>query len=123
MRVKLREYRYLLFATTLILLGALTACQPAAAPAPTAPPAGATTAAGLPTLSVLAAESFIADMAQNVAGDRLNVETLMPPWPTRIITAYSDRHRLFASCCRFSRASLRLRWHRTIFLSRMHKPC
>lgn len=78
MCAKPRHYRYLLIATTLILLGALTACQPAAAPAPTAPPAGATTAAGLPTLSVLAAESFIADMAQNVAGDRLNVETLMP---------------------------------------------
>ena len=78
MSAKPRHYRYLLIATTLILLGALTACQPAAAPAPTAPPAGATTAAGLPTLSVLAAESFIADMAQNVAGDRLNVETLMP---------------------------------------------
>ena len=78
MRVKLRGYRYLLIATTLILLGALTACQPAAAPSPAAPPAGATAAAGMPKLTVLAAESFIADMAQNVAGDRLKVETLMP---------------------------------------------
>ncbi len=31
-----------------------------------------------PALIVLAAESFITDMAQNVAGDRIKVETLMP---------------------------------------------
>ena len=68
--------RHLLVTIIILLLGAVTACQPAAAPV--APLAGATAAAGLPTLTVLAAESFIADMAQNVAGDRLKVETLMP---------------------------------------------
>jgi len=43
----------------------LTACQPAA-----------NQTSGLPR--VLAAESFLADIAQNVAGDRLTVETLVP---------------------------------------------
>jgi len=28
---------------------------------------------------VLAAETFLADIAQNVAGDRLRVESLIPP--------------------------------------------
>lgn len=50
-----------------IVLGIpLSACQPAA---PAEPKSG---------LRVLAVESFIADMAQNVAGDRLTVDTLMP---------------------------------------------
>ena len=36
--------------------------------------------AGTPSqLRVLAAETFLADMAQNVAGDRLQVESLLPP--------------------------------------------
>ncbi|MGQ9827965.1 MAG: metal ABC transporter substrate-binding protein [Roseiflexus sp.] len=52
--------------------------EPTAAPAeptaaPTTPPV--TTA---PTLNVLAAQSFLADIAQNVAGDRLKVEALIP---------------------------------------------
>jgi ABC-type Zn uptake system ZnuABC Zn-binding protein ZnuA len=70
--------RYLLAATAMILLAALAACQPAATPAPVT--SQDTDAAGpaAPQLSVLAAESFIADMAQNVAGDRLSVQTLMP---------------------------------------------
>lgn len=34
---------------------------------------------GVPKLSVVAVESFLADIAQNVAGDRLTVETLLPP--------------------------------------------
>ena len=45
-----------------------SACQPASKPVRQA-------ASGL---KVLAVESFIADMAQNVAGSRLKVETLMP---------------------------------------------
>lgn len=58
-----------------------------AAPAPTAAPAAPaepTTApatpplAEAPTLKVLAAQSFLADIAQNVAGDRLTVEALIP---------------------------------------------
>jgi ABC-type Zn uptake system ZnuABC Zn-binding protein ZnuA len=32
-----------------------------------------------PTLNVLAAQSFLADIAQNVAGDRLKIEVLIPP--------------------------------------------
>jgi ABC-type Zn uptake system ZnuABC Zn-binding protein ZnuA len=77
MRTQSHHKRYLLVATIIVLLGALTACQPAA-PAPAALPTGATTAASAPALTVLAAESFISDMAQSVAGDRLQVETLMP---------------------------------------------
>lgn len=46
-------------------------CQPAAAT-----PAAADQASGMPR--VLAAESFLADIAQNVAGDRLKVDTLLP---------------------------------------------
>jgi manganese/iron transport system substrate-binding protein len=49
---------------------ALAACQPGAAQ--TQP------AASSSGLKVMAAESFIADIAQNVAGDRLTVDTLMP---------------------------------------------
>ncbi len=41
--------------------------------APTTPPL-----AEAPTLKVLAAQSFLADIAQNVAGDRLTVEALIP---------------------------------------------
>jgi ABC-type Zn uptake system ZnuABC Zn-binding protein ZnuA len=70
-------------------VGLLAACQPAATGGPqaTAGAAGDATgatgggtaanlAAGLPR--VLAVESFLADIAQNVAGDRLEVATLMP---------------------------------------------
>jgi ABC-type Zn uptake system ZnuABC Zn-binding protein ZnuA len=52
----------------LVAVSVLSACQPAAPPA-AAPP-------GVP--KVLAVESFLADIAQNVAGDRVKVETLMP---------------------------------------------
>ena len=55
----------------LILIAALmAACQPAG---PVAPSGGATTA-----LKVVAAETFLADIAQNVAGDRVKIESLMP---------------------------------------------
>ncbi len=47
---------------------ALSACQPA----PASNPSGA-------GVRVLAVESFLADMAQNVAGDRLKVDALIPP--------------------------------------------
>jgi len=43
----------------------LAACQPSAQPAASGP-------------TVLAVESFLAEMAQNVAGDRLKVESLIP---------------------------------------------
>jgi ABC-type Zn uptake system ZnuABC Zn-binding protein ZnuA len=57
-----------------LLGGLLTGCQ---TPAQQAGPAvGSPQAAGLPR--VLAVESFLADMAQNVAGDRLQVAVLMP---------------------------------------------
>ena len=51
----------------LLLALLLSACQPAN----THPSPG-------PGLKVLAVETFLADMAQNVAGDRVKVETLMP---------------------------------------------
>jgi ABC-type Zn uptake system ZnuABC Zn-binding protein ZnuA len=55
----------------LILIGALlAACQPASQ----AVPAGGAKSA----LKVIAAETFLADIAQNVAGDRAKVEALMP---------------------------------------------
>ncbi|MCL6542000.1 MAG: metal ABC transporter substrate-binding protein [Roseiflexus sp.] len=91
------------FALMIIVVLALSACggaQPApsggasptvapAAPtvapaAPTVAPAAPTVApttppmAMAPTLNVLAAQSFLADIAQNVAGDRLKVEALIP---------------------------------------------
>lgn len=49
----------------LLLAVILTACLPASAPAPSG-------------LRVIAIESFLADIAQNVAGERLRVETLLP---------------------------------------------
>ena len=84
------------FALMLIVALALSACggaQPAPSggvsptdvpAAPTAAPAAPTVApttppvAAAPTLNVLAAQSFLADIAQNVAGDRLKVEALIP---------------------------------------------
>jgi manganese/iron transport system substrate-binding protein len=85
------------FALMLIVVLALSACggaQPAPSggvsptdvpAAPTAAPAAPTVApttppvAAAPTLNVLAVQSFLADIAQNVAGDRLKVEALIPP--------------------------------------------
>lgn len=61
-----------LLIVALVLTG-LTAC---AAPVPVSQPAAATTAQA--TLNVLAVETFLADIAQNVAGDRLQVAALMP---------------------------------------------
>ena len=84
------------FALMLIVVLALSACggaQPAPSggvsptdvpAAPTAAPAAPTVApttppvAMAPMLNVLAAQSFLADIAQNVAGDRLKVEALIP---------------------------------------------
>lgn len=65
-------YRLLI---SLAMLAGLAACaapasQPAASPQ--------TAAAGGAPLKVLAAETFLADMAQNVAGDRLKVDSLIP---------------------------------------------
>ena len=58
--------RKALFLITLILL---TACSPASFQ-------GATPKPGLPR--VLAVETFLADITQNIAGDRLTVESLLP---------------------------------------------
>ena len=65
-----------LLIVALVLVG-LSAC---AAPAPVAQPAGAPAAPAnaQATLKVLAAETFLADIAQNVAGDRVKVDALMP---------------------------------------------
>ncbi|MGB9724088.1 MAG: metal ABC transporter solute-binding protein, Zn/Mn family [Chloroflexia bacterium] len=54
-------------ATLLLLLGLLLACH---GPAEEATP---------PPLRVVAVETFLADIAQNVAGERLRVESLLPP--------------------------------------------
>lgn len=58
-----RSVSWLLIA--LLVLAGVTACA-TPAPQPSAP------------LKVLAAETFLADMAQNVAGDRLKVDSLIP---------------------------------------------
>lgn len=52
----------------LALTLALCACAPTLTPAP----------AAASTLRVIAIETFLADIAQNVAGDRLKIEALMP---------------------------------------------
>jgi ABC-type Zn uptake system ZnuABC Zn-binding protein ZnuA len=41
-------------------------------------PAGDPTAVETGSLKILAVETFLADIAQNVAGDRVKVESLMP---------------------------------------------
>jgi ABC-type Zn uptake system ZnuABC Zn-binding protein ZnuA len=63
----------------LILVGALlAACQPAGQAA-IQPTSQATQSGGATTaLKVVAAETFLADIAQNVAGDRIKIESLMP---------------------------------------------
>jgi ABC-type Zn uptake system ZnuABC Zn-binding protein ZnuA len=62
-----------LFSVSLLALLVLSACQPAFA---TNPGSSQSTPDGLP--KVLAAENFIADIAQNVAGDRVKVDSLIP---------------------------------------------
>lgn len=57
-------------ATSILVFGVLVGAAACAPAAPTAPAA--------PALKVLAAESFLADIAQNVAGNRLRIETLIP---------------------------------------------
>lgn len=58
-------------------LSLLVACaSPAGSTSSTGAPPATQAAQGAPT--VLAAETFLADIAQNVAGDRLHVDALMP---------------------------------------------
>jgi ABC-type Zn uptake system ZnuABC Zn-binding protein ZnuA len=64
--------RYL-FSILLILLASCVVASPTPSATPSLTP---TQTPGLPR--VLAVESFLADIAQNVAGDRLTVETLLP---------------------------------------------
>lgn len=64
----MRAYRLLCVALALLLL---SGCG--AAPTPTKQ-----TAPGASSLGVLAVETFLADIAQNVAGDRLTVDALLP---------------------------------------------
>lgn len=67
---------------SLMVTISLVACGapvPTAAPAATAVPTAVAVGAAPPAnLKVLAAETFLADIAQNVAGDRLVVESLIP---------------------------------------------
>ena len=60
--------RYLLLTLIFLLTLAVSACSPQPVPQ--------SSQAGLPR--VLVVETFLADIVQNVAGDRLKVETLMP---------------------------------------------
>ena len=53
-----------------LLIAVMTACQPMGQVAPSG--------GSQPGLKVIAAETFLADIAQNVAGDRLKIESLMP---------------------------------------------
>lgn len=86
-----RSIRYLL---ALAVLVGVTACAPTPTPtrapvptplpptitaSPSVPPAmPSPTSAPAPSLKVLATVSFLADIAQNVAGNRLKVESLIP---------------------------------------------
>ncbi len=67
----------LLAVCLLLLSGAIAACQPSQA-SPAANQAGAAPSSAAGPLRVLAVESFLADIAQQVAGDRVQIETLMP---------------------------------------------
>jgi len=67
--VLLRRYAY--FGVVIFIALFTTACQPGAISSPVS--TGTT-----PSLRVLAAETFLADIAQNVAGNRLKVEALIP---------------------------------------------
>lgn len=58
-------------------IGCATAPAATFAPSPESQPANAASAAP-PALQIVAVESFLADIAQNVAGDRVQIETLMP---------------------------------------------
>jgi manganese/iron transport system substrate-binding protein len=60
--------------TLALVLAAVAGC----APAPMSAPAAAMPTQAPASLKVLAAETFLADIAQNVAGNRLKVEALMP---------------------------------------------
>jgi len=62
-----------LFSVSLLALLVLSACVPASG---TSPGSSQSTPGG--SLKVLAAENFIADIAQNVAGDRVKVDSLIP---------------------------------------------
>jgi len=57
-------------AFVIVLIALLAACQPTS---PVAQSGGAK-----PPLKVIATETFLADIAQNVAGDRLKIDALMP---------------------------------------------
>jgi ABC-type Zn uptake system ZnuABC Zn-binding protein ZnuA len=66
-----RNASILTLALTLASALALTSCR-----APASSPGGSAAASGAP--KVLAVETFLADIAQNVAGDRLKVDALIP---------------------------------------------
>lgn len=67
----------LIFIACLLPALLLGGCQASGA-ADNAPQAGTQAGAAASQPTVLAVESFLADMAQNVAGDRLTIDTLMP---------------------------------------------
>lgn len=63
----------------LILFVPGVGCTPAASPRTPLPTAVGPPSAAVPSLRVIAVETFLADIAQNVAGDRVKIEALMPP--------------------------------------------
>ncbi len=65
--------RFGLFGVLVLLLGGWLGACAAPTAAPPAPPTGTPI-----SVKVLAIEGFLADIAQNVAGERVQVETLMP---------------------------------------------
>lgn len=70
--------RFVWFVLAIVLAGWMTAC---AAPAQTSIPLGVTARSAPARIAprVVAVESFLADIAQNVAGERVHVDALMPP--------------------------------------------
>lgn len=62
----------------MVLSALLAACQPAGQAAIQLTSQAAQSSGEKPALKVIAAESFLADIAQNVAGDRIKIASLMP---------------------------------------------
>lgn len=67
------KMKFITIIVLLIAVGLLGACAPQSQPAPVSPAVGQG-----PDLQVLVVETFLADIAQNVAGERLQVSALIP---------------------------------------------
>ncbi len=78
MELKMKKIINIIIAILMSLSVTLTACAPAATNAQSANTASQSTSSPQSSLKVLATTSFLADIAQNVAGNRAVVEALLP---------------------------------------------